>query len=215
MTLIELLAVICLVGLLTGVGVPALSSLLRSGDLNAAAQLLSDQMSLARQMALSSNRQIEVRLYRFADPQMSGETTPKFRAIQLFEVPENPTAGTGRSGYRAVTKCIRLPGPSIIVDSGNPLSTLIGSAGSAGTVPSVLSGSELGHALPAVGTAYTAICFSFLPDGSTNLPPQTIQNQWFLTVHEVREGDNLPASPSNFATVQIHPSNGKTRIYRP
>jgi hypothetical protein len=118
-------------------------------------------------------------------------------------------------GYRAVSKLTRLPGITAIIDSGSTLSTLIGSALTAPTVPTMSSGSDLGFSLPAVGTAYTAARFSFLPDGSTNLPPQTAQLQWFLTVHEAVKGDNLTTPPPNFATLQIQPSNGKIRTYRP
>ncbi len=221
MTLLELLAVLGVISVLIGLGTPAVNGMLRSGEIGQAAQVLTDQLALARQMALSSNRQIEVRLYKFIDPQMTAGTAASVRAIQLFEVPDSAaalaTAPGGRDalGYRAVSKFTRLPGPSVIIDSGNALSTLIGSAAGGNAVPTVSSGSDLGYAIPALGTAYSVMRFSFLPDGSTNLPPQSAQIQWFFTVHDALKGDNLTAPPPNFATLQIQPSNGKVRSYRP
>ncbi len=221
MTLLELLAVVAVMALLIGLGVPAISSMVRSAEIGQAAQVLTDQMALARQMALSTNRQVEVRLYKFIDSQMPAGTAASVRGIQLFEVPESASAlasatgGLDKLGYRSVGKFIRLPGPTLIIDSGGTLSTLIGRAAGGSAVPTMSTGSDLGYPLPAVGTEYTAIRFSFLPDGSTNLPPQTALLQWFLTLHESGKGDSLTTPPPNFATLQIQPSNGKILTYRP
>ena len=218
MTLIELLVVICIIAMLMGMGVPTITSLLRGAELSQTVQILADQLALARQTAISTNRQIEVRLYKFIDPQVPAENTARMRTIQLFEVPESPptsataTSGRDKLGYRALSKVTRLAGPSVIIDSGATLSSLIGNATGGTTIPTLSNGSDLGYSIPAVGTTYTAVRFSFMPDGSTNLPPQT---QWFLTLHEAIKGDNPPTLPPNFATLQILPSNGKIRTYRP
>jgi len=221
MTLLELLVVMCAMSLLIGLGTSPINSMLRSGEISQAAQVLADQIALARQMAISTNRQIEVRLYKFIDPQMSPGTAASVRGIQLFEVPDSAiaqaTAAGGRDslGYRAASKFTRLPGSSIIIDSGEILSPLIGSAAGGSAVPTMSSGDELGYSIPAVGTAYSVVRFSFMPDGSTNLPPQTAGLQWFITLHEAFKGDNLTTPPPNFATLQLLPSNGKIRTYRP
>lgn len=221
MTMIELLVVISIIAMLIGLGMPTVTSLLRGAELSQAAQVLADQMAVARQTALSTNRQIEVRLYKFIDPQMPAEKSARVRAFQLFEVPESPTTsatatgGRDKLGYRPIGKVIRLAGPSVIIDSGKALSSLIGSASGGTAVPTLSSGSDLGYSIPATGTTYTSFRFSFMPDGSTNLPPQTSQLQWFLTLHETIKGDNLTSPPPNFATLQILPSNGKIRTYRP
>lgn len=215
MSLIEILVVLCIISVLVGLGTPALSSVMRGRELNQSVLVLTEQLALARQIALSTNRQIEVRLYKYTDSQVPAVDGPTVRAIQLFEVPESLTVGGGKLVYRPVSKFIRLPGSSIIIDGGKTLSTLIGGASASGTVPTESSGGELGYSIPAVETNYTAYRFSYMPDGSTNLPPQTVQSHWFLTVHEAQKGDNLSAPPVNFATLQIQPTNGKILTYHP
>src|SRR4051812_5888291 len=59
-TLIEMLTVMAIVTVLIALVVPAVAPLLRSSNMNSAASMLSDEMNLARQMALSQNRDIEV-----------------------------------------------------------------------------------------------------------------------------------------------------------
>ena len=61
-SLIELLVVIAIIALLTSLIVPAASSLGSSYSLTRQGQLLSDQIVLARQVATSRNRNIEVLL---------------------------------------------------------------------------------------------------------------------------------------------------------
>jgi hypothetical protein len=116
-----------------------------------------------------------------------------------------------KNGFRAISKYYRLTGPSIIIDSGNTLSSLIGNAATGNSVPTKSAGSDLGYPIPDAGTSYTAYRFRFLPDGTTNLPSQ----QWFLTVHDVLKGDKLTTPPPNFVTLQIQPNNGKVLFYHP
>jgi uncharacterized protein (TIGR02596 family) len=220
-TLIELMVVLAIIGLMTGLGVPAFRSLGRAMDLTQSAQIISDQMTLARQMALSGNRQIEVRLYSYTDPQGPANAGARVQAIQLFQVPESTTLSSNLSGardslgYFPVSKLIPLPRTSIIIDSGSTLSSLIGKASGGTTAPILSSGTVLGYSIYGVRQAYTATRFSFMPDGSTNLPAQTTLLQWFVTVHDNLKGDKLATPPSNFATIQIQPSNGKILTYRP
>ena len=61
-SLIELLVVIAIIGLLAALLVPAIGSLGSASSLTGQGQILSDQIILARQMATSRNRDIEVRL---------------------------------------------------------------------------------------------------------------------------------------------------------
>ncbi len=212
-TLIELLVVMAIIAGLIGLAGPAVSTLMRGSQLTQAAQLLNDQLSLARQVALSKNRTVEVRFYRYGDPETPGENvaqpnTGKFRAMQTFEILDSGQA-------RAMGKMMSLAGPSVIIDSGKTLSTIIGNATGATTWPSKTTGTVLNYPIPRAQLNYEAVAFRFQPDGSTNLPPQSKDQLWFLTVHEMNRGDEMPSPPPNFATIQINPSNGKIRTYHP
>ena len=94
-SLIELVVVIAIIAIIATFTVPAATTILRGSALTQASQTLTDQISFARQRALSRNLAVEVRFYLYADPEAPGETvntptTGQYRAIQLFEVVEGP-----------------------------------------------------------------------------------------------------------------------------
>lgn len=193
-SLLELLAVIAVFGIIASFTMPAVSSVMRASDLRTGSQILSEQLGLARQMAIAKNRSVEVRIYQYAVPPETGEG--KFRAIQTFEILDSGVA-------QPLGRVCRLPS-SILIDSGSTLSSII-------TTPS--SGADVGYSLPEVGKSYQCVKFRFLPDGSTDL--STANSSWFLTLHHASEGDSLSQAPADYSTVQIDPANGRTRIYHP
>lgn len=193
-SLLELLAVIAVFGIIASVTMPAVSSVMRASDLRTGSQILSEQLGLARQMAISKNRSVEVRIYQYAVPPETGNG--KFRAIQTFEILDSGVA-------QPLGRVCRLPA-SVLIDSGSTLSSII-------TTPS--SGADVGYSLPEVGKSYQCVKFRFLPDGSTDL--STANSSWFLTLHHASEGDSLSKAPADYSTVQIDPANGRTRIYHP
>ena len=202
-----------IIAVLMGFSGPAVSSLMRGSQLIQASQLVSDHLGFARQTALSKNRAVEVRFYRYGDPERPGEDatkpdTGKFRSLQAFEILE-----TGSS--RALGKMQTFAGVSVIIDSGPTLSSIIDKATGPTSTPSRTTGTVLNYPIPRVGLSYESVAFRFQPDGSTNLPPQTTAQLWFLTLHEVNKGDSLAKPPPNFVTLQINPSNGKIRTYHP
>lgn len=207
-SLLELLAVLAVFGILASLTMPAVSSVLRASDLRTGTQLLSEQLGLARQVALSKNRSVEVRLYQYAVAPETG--SGKFRALQVFEIQDSGLAVP-------ISRIFRLPG-SIVIDAGSgdlqsTLSSIISVSANGGLAPDSASGSELGYSLPQIGNAYQCVKFRFLPDGSTDLTPHSAS--WFLTLHSLSDGDGLDAAPSNYSTLQIDPANGRTRIFQP
>ena len=203
-TLIELLAVITIILILSALLAPPAATVMRGMTLTQAGQIVRDQLGYARQAALSRNRPVEVRFYQYGDPEVPGESAAnpaggKFRAMQLFEISESGNAAP-------LGKLQRLP-VTVIVDSGDSLSALIAKS-------TVTPGNSLNYPLSTVGTNYYCVSFRFQPDGSTNLSPA---DTWFLTLHGSTEGDKLTGSnvPGNFITLQIIPANGQVKIYRP
>jgi len=208
-TLLELLLVIAIVGIITGFVIPAVGSA-KSFQLTRGVQMVVNQLALARQTAVTKNHPVEVRFYQFGDPDIPGEqasnpSSGKYRAVWSFEVLE-----TGET--KALEKMQRLP-PSVIIDSGSILASLINPP-SATASPTVTAAGKQTSPIPRVQNQYNSVAFRFLPDGSTNLP-KTSDQQWFLTLHDLNDGDVLTTPPKNFATLQINATNGHIKTYRP
>ena len=209
-TLLEMLAVMAVIAIVAAFTLPNTAGLLKGQNLAQGGHTMADQINLARQMAIASGRAVEVRFYRYADPETPGETagTPKsgkYRAMQVFEMLES---GTGRP----LAPVQRVP-PSIIIDSGATLSSLL-QATDGTSAPVVTDGSNLKFPIPRVERAYQAATFQFLADGSTNLP-KTAGSKWFITLHSANDADGSEKPPKDFFTVQIDPVNGNLRTYRP
>ena len=119
------------------------------------------------------------------------------------------------------------PLPSgIILDAGNTLSSILSSATQVTSLPASVSpakitGANLNIPLPQPGKVYNAVVFQFLRDGSTNLPLTANLllaaggPPWFMTLHNMNDGDTLTTAPHNFFSVQIDPSNGHMHTFRP
>lgn len=85
-SLIELLAVMAILAILAVVLAPAISNLAGAYQLTRQGQIVGDQLALARQMAMSRNRDMEVRFYEDA-----GANGPLW-ATQIWET--DPRSGT-------------------------------------------------------------------------------------------------------------------------
>ncbi len=213
-SLIELVVVIAIIAIVAAFAVPAVGDIMKGSKLTQASQMLVDQFTLARQSALSRNRSIEVRIYRFGDPEVPGEDmtkplTGQFRAIQAFEIIESGAA-------LPISRIEMLP-VGIIMSSNTAapdetFSTLIDAqplfnAQDDPTAPPLPRG---------VKKAYEWVSFRFLSDGSTNLTPTS---NWYVTLHgltarpEEKNGNRVP--PPNFFTLQVDPVSGSTKTFRP
>lgn len=221
-TLIEMLAVILLIGLIGTVAVPAVNSIMRGSKLTQSAQLVIDQLALARQTALTKNRAVEVRIYRYGDPETPGEkmsepSSGRYRAIQLFKIPEESDPDAVLDPITKQPKPIQLGNmvrlsSSMFFDSGSTMSTLIGSASSSPAVPTLTASGSQTTSVSTMKTTYDSVSFRFNSDGSTNLDATKL---WFLTLHNINDKDAQPKPPANFFTIQIEPTNGHVKAFRP
>ena len=220
-SLIELVVVISVLAIIAAFSVPAVTSMLKGSSLTQASQLLVDQMNLARQLALSRNTIIEVRVYRYSDPDSPGEdvTKPeegKFRAMQVFEVlPSGAALPVGK--FEEFPNSIMLSANRETPDSG--ISSLLDK----GNIkkPEDFGKKDPYHiSLPelpkGIKKQYQFVHFRFMPDGSTTLGPTSL---WFLTLHGINDRQKSKngkvAPPDNFFTLQIDPVTGATKIFRP
>ena len=212
-SLIELIAVIAIIILIAGFTVPAATSIFRGSALSQASNAIVGQINLARQNALTKNRPIEVRFYRFADPETPGEdvgnpSSGKFRGLQIFEVLDNGVAVP-------LDKPQMLPNTVIFAYAEDTvgLSSIIDKP-SAGAPKRPGIDDRAAPRLPrGIENKYEFVSFRFLQDGSTDLTPT---EAWYVTLigltDKLKEA-NEP--PPNFFTVQVDPVSGSTRTFRP
>lgn len=223
-TLVELLAVIAVIAVVIAFAVPATNQILRGSQLSQGGQLLGDQLAFARQTALTKNRTVEFRFYRFGDPETPGEKVDepslgRWRAFQIFELMENGAAVP-------VTPFQRMPRMTIL--DGTKFSTLL-NKDYVGT-PKEAEDDATAPELPVeingmkVGRKYQYTAIRFLPDGSTNLPPKATKagggsgsedaDTWYVTVVSLADaGKELQGI--NYSTIQIDPFTGSQKVFRP
>jgi uncharacterized protein (TIGR02596 family) len=198
-SLIELLVVIAIIGVMSALVVPAMSSVLRGNEMNRAEQMVQQQLASARQTAIARNRRVEVRLYKFDNPDDIG-TNQTFCALQSFLISDNGAS-------TPLGRLTKLPA-TVLMNENTANSSLLKEDRDKKSWPAT----DPKINLPAVGTTYTAKAFQFRPDGSTSL---SSADKWFLTLHAATAGANASTLPPNFATIQVDPVSGSVRTYRP
>ena len=185
-SLVELLIVVAIIILLASAVIPATSNVLKGANLNRAGQMVSDQLSVARQEAVSRNQDVEVRFYNITNGLAGG-----WRALRTMRIEQTPTGPVTNALGRLVT----LPDSTIISVSGN-LSPLISDA------------TSRSEALGAYGQVpYRAL--KFRPNGSLEVGVGT--NNYLTLVDRIETSE----SPANYYTIQINSLSGKTTVFRP
>jgi uncharacterized protein (TIGR02596 family) len=187
-TLLELLVVMSIMVMLMALAMPAVTSILTGSKLERAGQMVADALTLARQEAVSKNREVQVAFF-----ELPMETGGKgWIGLQVWRVDDSPTGPITRQ----VSRLWRLPGPMVITTSGS-LSPLLTAAVLSGTA--TIAGNT--------GVAYKA--FRFRANGSTD---SSIGTNNYVTVQDAL----LPGNPPpNYFTVQVNPITGKISIIRP
>lgn len=184
-SLLELLAVMAVVIVLCSLAAASISGILMGSNLTRAGNLVADQCTLARQEAVTRNRNVEVRFFY-----LPREASPAWRGMQVVRIEEN-------GNQVPVGKLLVLP-EGILISASETLSPLM-MAGDPilGTVEN-----------PTYGTlSYRA--FRFRPNGSTG---GALGAGNFLTLCAATAQGSPPA---NFCTVQVNPVTGKITTYRP
>ena len=206
-SLVELLVVITIIGIISAFAVPAVGHLLKGSSITQAANMLTDQCAAARQQALARNRSVEVRFYKFLNPEEPGGIS-QFRAMQFFEIADggvpNPTG-----------KITRFP-DTVIMSSDAALSSILNDTAAHPLTKPAANDPDLPRG---VGRNYEYVAFRFQPDGATSLSPTggPSNGKWFITAHLSNDLAKATGGnpPPNFFTWMIDPVSGSTKVMRP
>jgi uncharacterized protein (TIGR02596 family) len=190
-SLLELLVVMGVIALLIGLSVPAISSTLRASHLNTASQTVIDQLSFARQSAMSRQLPVEVRFYNLPDYDSDSGSSPKsYRALQSFVYDD--------SGAQPLSRVQYFSSP-VIISSDTSQSSLFDIVPESGSITNI----------PVYGKNYRYRSVYFKPSGSLNVQGSNL----CLTV---LLGSTAPLSQvGNFSTIQIDSHTGRIQTFRP
>lgn len=198
-TLIESLAVICILGLIIAIATPTMLEAIRATRLTSAGEMVTGKILEAQGLALTFASDVELRIYKGPDIKpadgSSGQFLRLFHLVENREVPEEP-------GEDFEVAKLEPVGPRETLPDGVAIST-------ATRLSSVWTLSGGRDETEDEGREYVAI--RFRPDGSTDLIET---EKWFLTLLENRViAQEDP--PPNFYTIQIDPVTAKLETYRP
>jgi uncharacterized protein (TIGR02596 family) len=198
-TLVELLVVICIVGILIGLLAPSIVSTMSSYNLTRSMTMISDEFTSAHQLSLSLNSDVEVRFYQTG---LAGNSSDlQYRAFRAYQ------SSTGQP----LDRISYLPS-GFIICSDPTYSSILDYTNS--NRSGLASGQET---LPGATTASNYVSFLFRATGGTSLTPVTgTYGIWNLALYQESAPKNATTGlPSNYATVQVDPVTSSVRIYRP
>jgi uncharacterized protein (TIGR02596 family) len=191
---------------LFSLSVPTFIRIAKASNVYQGGKILVDNLNLARQTAAARNQPVEFRLYYTPGPDSNPTTgdPDTYTCFQLFFNDGTP-----------MTKPTFLPNGVIIANDPKVSSLLTRDATG-----------ELTNAVLQVpgyrnNTKIKSRSFKFRPTGETeglNLAPDQGGPECspFMTIHSLYEKVNdATGVPPNFFTVQINPSTGRVRSYRP
>lgn len=186
-SLIELLTVVAIMAILAVLAVPAMSSMMRASTLSRGGQVVGDMLSVARQEAVTRNRDVEVRFYYLTNEGVKG-----WRAMQLWKLEQTANGPATNTSSR-----VTLLPDGVVIAINDSLSPLVSDSPHSGTVNLAAYGS----------TPYKS--FRFRPNGATEI---AVGDSNFLTL--VPSSDST-TRPANFYTLQVDSLTGKAKVIRP
>jgi len=200
-SMVELLVVLGIVAILAAIVIPSIGPLMRSYNLNRAASMLADELSYARQAALTKNADVEVRFYQMGSTTYTANIP--FQAFRCYLSASN----------QALDQIKYLPTQTVIFSQADPANspTTFSPILDATTYSTVLTTGQ--ETLPGGTTPTAYVSFKFRATGGTNLVPVT--SNWYVTLCAQNVATNANGLPSNYVSVQVDPVTGAQRTYRP
>lgn len=218
-SLVEMLAVVLIVGLLVSVTVGSMHEGMTALKISGDGSQVESLFSSAQQAASSEGRNIEVRIYKHGDNQQIGD--PRFRSIVMMRYYQagepNPAPGSG--GAPLARPLAVVSGEILTLSSGvvfaeaESMSSLLSGptrhSGGVDTITISASGSENWEFPQATAEFHS---FVIRPEG-TNLDPNS---KWFITIVSSRDQEfGSVTAAKNFYCVQIDPGTARVISYRP
>ena len=188
-TLLELLVVLAIIGMLLGIVVPAVGSLLEGSNLTRGGQLVADQINTARQIASARNRTVEVRLVKLTNVSAQG-----YSGLQLWSIDANGATSP-------ISRLYALPQQVVISEDASQLSRALGKAAK-GKMPKF-----------PVETADADYAAFQIRSSGVVTPRIDMGSFYFAVVRAASATDTT--LPKNYVTIQVNPNTGTTLIYRP
>ena len=209
-SLIEMMVVLGVVGLLLAFAAPNLFSLITSNSLTGEGVVLRNQLTFAQQTAVSKNADVEVRFFKMPD-YANARDEEAFRGYQLFQYNLD-------GELVPISTFFRIKAPVGVHDE---LSTILDPRANTSAADKKFGFSSPTNGTTGVkeggGTPENAkyVAFRFRPDGSTDLPFRTGQDDtWYITLVQ-GEGALKTDNPDNYVCLQVNPYNGQVSEFRP
>ena len=201
-TLLELLAVIAIMAIFAMLALPAFTHLNKAAALTNSASLISDQLTAARQSALSRSRVVEVRFYKLPG-ELKG-SAKAYRAFRVFLYDEKV------QNAFALTNLVKLL-PGVVMPDDQNFSTILNTSSN----NRILTPAT--ETLPGVTDPVTYQAFRFRSNGATDLDPSGAPagDKWFLTLKAETDPVAGTQPAHNFVTLMIDPVSGRVRTFRP
>lgn len=204
-TLVEMLVVMAVIAVLIALVAPVTVGLLRGHLVTQSGEMVTDQLILARQAALTNSRVVEMRFYQLPKPGAAAGSPTTYCGVQAVLHEES-----GR--LRPLGK-VELLRTGIVFAADGTHSTLL-------TPPSPATATVSGtDYVPGFGVnqKFAYVGFSFLPNGSTDLDPTAASGSggWFATLVDSNKPLPTGGVPADFYTLRVEPLDGHVQTFRP
>jgi|GEM_PF-817890 len=213
-TLVEILIVLALIAMLLFMIVPGLKDVFRGSKLTSVADQIMGDMNLARQTAIKESIAVEVRFYKFSNPDTRNEE--RFAAYQCFRLAQDlntPSDYTTKRIARPILEKVRTIAQGVTIVESEQWSTLLKDEAmkqDRERVRGLIPGER--------DTEASYVSFLITPEGETNLD-RSGAKQWYLTLVNETEYQAAPnpaaLKPNNFITLQVDPYTANVRRYQP
>lgn len=207
-TLSEITVVIAIMAILMALAASSLKGMMDTLRMKEGIFTIRSVMERARQLAITLNRDVTLRIYRLPDDG-GGEAWRSFEygVEKLVTDPDDreykdPTTPGFRPRFVPSAPAERLPA-GLIIHPSTTFSLLVD-----GTRSELEKGEDTGPG--GVSRSYTS--FKFTPEGRCNLP---IARSWTLTIVPDKTDVQTATLPPNYAVLQLDPSTADVRVYRP
>jgi uncharacterized protein (TIGR02596 family) len=213
-TLVEILIVLAIIAMLLFLTIPGLTDVLKGSKLTSTADQIITDIGIARQTAIKESVPVEVRFYKFRNP--DAKNAERFAAYQCFRLRQDLNSPSDYTADRVpvpVFEKIRVIPQGVVLVDAKQWSPLIADEDmhkDRGRIRGVIPGE--------MDTEATYYSFVINPEGETSLD-RSGAKQWYITLVTESEyqkvSDPVALKPNNFITLQVDPYTANVRRYQP